>query len=138
MALVRYSVFYNGPFAVYTSRTGLTDIRTGLAELGGGFNVGDFMDLTEAEAQSWSQQYTAQGAALSTKGVTVSSNFAHRLRVRTSFQGSVVGIAPADSTGGDNSHRWFRSNAATSCSWIGRHGHDSGNFLSMSLDRAAR
>ena len=64
MALVRYSVLYNGPFAVYTSRTGLTDIRTGLAELGGGFNVGDFMDLTESEANSWSAQYLGQGANL--------------------------------------------------------------------------
>ncbi len=63
MALVRYSVFYNGPFAVYTSRTGLTDIRTGLPELGGGLNLGDFCDLTEAEANSWSIQYggTAKG-----------------------------------------------------------------------------
>src|SRR5208282_1588622 len=57
MALVRYSVFYNGPFAVYTSSTGLLDIRTLLPELGGGLNLGDFCDLTEAEANSWSQQY---------------------------------------------------------------------------------
>lgn len=54
MALIRYSVGYAGLTAVYTSPTGLTDIRTGLTELGGGMNVGDYVDLTEAEAQSWS------------------------------------------------------------------------------------
>jgi hypothetical protein len=54
MALIRYSVGYAGLTAVYTSPTGLTDIRTGLTELGGGMNVGDFVDLTDAEAQSWS------------------------------------------------------------------------------------
>jgi hypothetical protein len=54
MALIRYSVGYAGLTAVYTSPTGLTDIRTGLTELGGGMNVGDFVDLTEAEAQLWS------------------------------------------------------------------------------------
>ena len=60
MALVRYSVLYLGPFAVYTSKTGQTDLRTGLPELGGGFNAGDFFDLTEAEANAWSQQYAGQ------------------------------------------------------------------------------
>ena len=64
MALVRYSVFYLGPYAVYTSKTGLTDLRTGLPELGGGLNLGDFVDLTEAEANSWSQQYAGQGKQL--------------------------------------------------------------------------
>lgn len=54
MALIRYSVGYTGLTAVYISPTGLTDIRTGLTELGGGLNVGDFFDLTDAEAQSWS------------------------------------------------------------------------------------
>lgn len=64
MALVRYSVFYNGPYALYTSRTGLTDIRTQMPELGGGLNLGDFCDLTEAEANSWSQQYGGQANQL--------------------------------------------------------------------------
>lgn len=64
MALVRYSVFYNGPYAVYTSKTGLTDLRTGLPELGGGLNLGDFCDLTEAEANAWSAQYAGQGPQL--------------------------------------------------------------------------
>jgi len=93
MALVRYSVFYNGPFAVYTSRTGLTDLRTGLAEFGGGFNVGDFMDLTEAEAQSWSQQYAAQGAALHEGRYRIVQLCAQATTANI-FQGSVVGIAP--------------------------------------------
>jgi hypothetical protein len=38
--------------ANYLSSTGLVDIRTGLPELGGGMNVGDYFDLTEQEAQA--------------------------------------------------------------------------------------
>ena len=93
MALVRYSVLYNGPYAVYPSRTGLVDLRTNLAELGGGFNVGDFMDLTEAEAQSWSQQYAAQGAALHEGRYRIVQLCAQATAANI-FQGSVVGIAP--------------------------------------------
>lgn len=93
MALVRYSVFYNGPFAVYTSRTGLTDIRTGLAELGGGFNVGDYVDLTEAEAQSWSQQYAGQGTTLHEGRYRVVQLCAQATTGNTGF-GKVVGVAP--------------------------------------------
>lgn len=52
MALVRYNVAYGGMLANYLSSTGLVDIRTGLPELGGGMNVGDYFDLTEQEAQA--------------------------------------------------------------------------------------
>jgi hypothetical protein len=93
MALIRYNVLYNGPYAVYTSRTGLTDIRTGLAELGGGFNTGDFMDLTESEANTLSQQYVGQGPVLHEgryRIVKVSSS----ATAANIYQGAVVGIAP--------------------------------------------
>jgi hypothetical protein len=93
MALVRYSVLYNGPFAVYTSRTGLTDIRTGLAENGGGFNTGDFMDLTESEANSWSQQYSGQGGILHEGRYRIVKVSAQAVAANT-FLGAVVGIAP--------------------------------------------
>lgn len=101
MALVRYSVFYNGPFAVYTSRTGLTDIRTNLAELGGGFNVGDCVDLTEAEAQSWSQQYAGQGTTLHEGRYRVVQLCAQATTGNTGF-GKVVGVAPGTTVQGIN------------------------------------
>ena len=99
MALVRYSVFYNGPFAVYTSRTGLTDLRTGYAELGGGFNVGDYMDLTESEAQSWSQQYAGQGTTLHEGRYRIVQLCAAATTGNTGF-GKVVGTAPGSSVQG--------------------------------------
>ncbi len=40
--------------SVYTSPSGMTDIRTGLPYLAGGLIVGGFFDLTEAEAQNLS------------------------------------------------------------------------------------
>ena len=92
MALVRYSVLYNGPYAVYTSRTGLVDLRTGLAELGGGFNVGDFMDLTEAEANSWSLQYAGQGPQLHAGRYRICQAATTATAANTK-QGAPVGIA---------------------------------------------
>ncbi len=40
--------------SVYTSPSGMTDIRTGLPYVAGGLIVGGFFDLTEAEAQNLS------------------------------------------------------------------------------------
>jgi hypothetical protein len=54
MPYVRYNVSYQGLTAVYPSSTGLVDVRTGLPELGGGMNLGDTTDFTEAEAQALS------------------------------------------------------------------------------------
>lgn len=92
MALVRYSVFYNGPYAVYTSKTGLTDLRTGLPELGGGLNVGDFCDLTEDEANAWSSQYAGQGAQLH-RGRYRFVQIAAAATAANIKQGTPVGIA---------------------------------------------
>jgi hypothetical protein len=53
MAKALYNVAYAGLTSVYTSPTGLTDLRTGLPALGGGMNEGDYFDLTVAEAANW-------------------------------------------------------------------------------------
>jgi hypothetical protein len=45
--------------ANFTSPTGLTDLRTGNPQYGGALNVGDYFDLTEAEANQLS--YTTTG-----------------------------------------------------------------------------
>jgi len=57
MAQVSFTSFYYGPTAVYTSPTGLTDPTTGAPQKGGNFNLGDYADLTESEAQQWNVQY---------------------------------------------------------------------------------
>lgn len=57
MAQVPAQAFYNGPFAVYTSPTGMTDPITGLPELGGYMHEGDYCDLTEKEARQWDIRY---------------------------------------------------------------------------------
>ena len=57
MSQVPFTSFYLGPVAVYTSPTGLQDPITGLSEKGGNFNVGDYCDVTEAEAQQWNAAY---------------------------------------------------------------------------------
>jgi hypothetical protein len=49
--------FYLGPFAIYTSSTGLTDPITGLPELGGTLHEGDYVDLSDNEAGQWSQRF---------------------------------------------------------------------------------
>lgn len=57
MAQVSFTSFYNGPLAVYPSATGLVDSLTGAPQLGGDFLVGNYCDLTEADAKVWNQQY---------------------------------------------------------------------------------
>lgn len=54
MPKVRFNVSYQGLLAVYPSPTGLQDTRTGLAEQGGGLNVGEWVEFTEDEAQALS------------------------------------------------------------------------------------
>jgi hypothetical protein len=95
MARVLYSVLYLGPYAVYTSPTGLTDLRTGKAENGGGFNVGDYMELTEKEANAWSQPYAGQGPLLH-EGRYRIVGVSPQAVAANSYQGAVVGIAPGN------------------------------------------
>lgn len=49
--------FYLGPFAVYTSPTGMTDPITGLPYLGGSLHEGDYVDLTRSEAAQWNVRF---------------------------------------------------------------------------------
>lgn len=60
MAKTLYNVAYQGLLAVYSSPTGLTDIRTGLPELGGGMNEGDYFDLTADEAKNYPGLFTGR------------------------------------------------------------------------------
>jgi hypothetical protein len=60
MAQVPYTSFYNGPFAVYTSPSGMSDPTTGLPYLGGSLHEGDYTDLMENEAQQWAVQFGTQ------------------------------------------------------------------------------
>lgn len=57
MAQVPYQSFYLGPFAVYTSPTGMTDPITGVPYLGGSLHVGDYCDLTASEAAQWNKRF---------------------------------------------------------------------------------
>ena len=57
MAQVLAQSFYLGPFAVYTSPTGMIDTVTGLPYLGGTLHEGDYVDLTRAEAAQWNVKY---------------------------------------------------------------------------------
>jgi hypothetical protein len=57
MAQVPYQSFYLGPFAVYTSPTGMTDPITGVPYLGGSLHAGDYCDLTREEAAQWNQRF---------------------------------------------------------------------------------
>jgi len=57
MAQVPFTSFYWGPLAVYPTSTGLQDSITGLPQKGGNFNVGDYCDLTAADAAVWNKQY---------------------------------------------------------------------------------
>jgi len=63
MAQVPYTSFYNGPFAVYTSPTGMASLITGTPYLGGTLHAGDYCDLTMAEAAAWNIQYGAKLSA---------------------------------------------------------------------------
>lgn len=57
MAQVPAQSFYLGPFAVYTSPTGMTDPITGIPYLGGTLHEGDYVDLTADEAAQWNILY---------------------------------------------------------------------------------
>src|ERR1039458_3163392 len=57
MAQTLAQSFYLGPFAVYTSPTGLTDPVTGLPELGGTLHEGDYVEVTASEAAQWNVQF---------------------------------------------------------------------------------
>lgn len=86
MALVRYSTLYNGPLAVYPSPSGLLDLRTGQPELGGGFNLGDFFDLTQAEAQQLnSGLHTGRYRIVQVDAAATAANI---------VRGAMVGFAP--------------------------------------------
>ena len=57
MAQVPAQSYYLGPFAVYTSDTGMTDPITGIPYLGGTLHEGDYVDLTKEEAAQWNVLY---------------------------------------------------------------------------------
>lgn len=59
MAQVPAQSFYLGPFAVYTSPTGMQSPITGIPYLGGTLHEGDYVDLTHNEAAQWNIQYGA-------------------------------------------------------------------------------
>ena len=55
--------FYLGPFAVYTSPTGMVDAITGIPYLGGTLHEGDYVDLLLSEAAQWNIRF---GVSLNT------------------------------------------------------------------------
>ena len=57
MAQVPFQALYNGPFAVYTSPTGMASPITGTPYLGGSLHEGDYVDLVASEAAIWNVQY---------------------------------------------------------------------------------
>lgn len=57
MPQVPFTSFYLGPLAVYPANTGLVDPITGSPERGGNFYVGNYADLSQADAQVWNSQY---------------------------------------------------------------------------------
>jgi len=57
MAQVPFQALYNGPYAVYTSPTGMASPITGIPYLGGVLHEGDYVDLTRQEAAIWNVQY---------------------------------------------------------------------------------
>ena len=58
MPQVPFTAFYLGPLAVYPTATGLQDPITGASQKGGNFNLGDYCDLTEKDAQVWNSTYS--------------------------------------------------------------------------------
>jgi len=54
MSLKRNEFLPQNMLTVYSSPSGMTDLRTGLPYYAGGLIVGDYFDLTEAEAQAQS------------------------------------------------------------------------------------
>lgn len=57
MAQVPYTSFYLGPFAVYTSPTGMASPITNTPYLGGSLHSGDYCDLQANEAAVWNQNF---------------------------------------------------------------------------------
>jgi hypothetical protein len=57
MAQTLAQSFYLGPFAVYTSPSGMTDPITGVPYLGGTLHEGDYVDLTREEAAQWNVRF---------------------------------------------------------------------------------
>ena len=57
MAQVPYTSFYLGPYAIYTSPTGMLGQVSGIPYLGGTLHQGDYCDLSAAEAAAWNIQY---------------------------------------------------------------------------------
>lgn len=57
MAQVPYTSFYLGPFAVYTSPTGMQSPITNVPYLGGSLHQGDYCDLQADEAAIWNQNF---------------------------------------------------------------------------------
>lgn len=60
MAQTLAQSLYLGPFAVYTSPTGLTDNVTGIPMLGGTMHEGDYVDVTREEVSQWNTMYGTQ------------------------------------------------------------------------------
>jgi hypothetical protein len=57
MAQVPYTSFYLGPFAVYTSPTGMASPFTSVPYLGGSLHQGDYCDLQADEAAVWNERF---------------------------------------------------------------------------------
>jgi len=57
MAKVNFTSFYLGPYAVYTSPTGMADVNTLTPYLGGTLHEGDYCDLSAAEASQYNLNY---------------------------------------------------------------------------------
>jgi hypothetical protein len=57
MAQVPFNAVYLGPYAVYTSPTGMSSPITGTPYLGGTLHEGDYVDLTLSEAAQWNIAY---------------------------------------------------------------------------------
>ena len=57
MAQTLAQTLYLGPFAVYTSPTGLTDNVTGIPMLGGDQHEGNYVDVTREEVNQWNTFY---------------------------------------------------------------------------------
>lgn len=91
MAKTLYGVSYQGLLAVYPSYSGLVDPRTLQPEVGGGMNLGDYFDLTEAEAQSLSPNLHA--------GRYRFVRIATAATAANIFQGAPVGFAKGTQVG---------------------------------------
>jgi hypothetical protein len=100
MAQVPYTSFYLGPYAVYTSPTGMLGQVTGIPYLGGSLHQGDYCDLTEYEASQWNIQFGTnlhQGryrlVAVSTRATAGAGYIAYGLPVGIAVPTSVGQVA---------------------------------------------